>query len=112
MHDTRCEWRDGPGRRSPTLPFPHTPIRFFPVGHRASVVRRRSGFTLIELLVVIAIISILAAFLLPVFATAREAARGASCKSNLRQIGQALTMYRDDFDGVNCRYRVCPDAPG
>jgi len=43
----------------------------------------RRGFTLIELLVVIAIISVLAAVLFPVFATAREKARQTSCLNNL-----------------------------
>jgi len=59
---------------------------------------RKSGFTLIELLVVIAIIAILAAILFPVFAKARESARAASCKSNLKQIGTGWMMYVQDYD--------------
>ncbi len=58
----------------------------------------KSGFTLIELLVVIAIISILAAILFPVFATAREKARQTSCMSNLKQLGLAFTQYTNDYD--------------
>jgi prepilin-type N-terminal cleavage/methylation domain-containing protein/prepilin-type processing-associated H-X9-DG protein len=58
----------------------------------------KSGFTLIELLVVIAIIAILAAILFPVFAQARESARAASCKSNLKQIGNGWMMYVQDYD--------------
>jgi len=62
--------------------------------------RKRRGFTLIELLVVIAIIAILAAILFPVFARAREAARKATCLSNLKQIALACLMYAQDYDEV------------
>jgi prepilin-type N-terminal cleavage/methylation domain-containing protein/prepilin-type processing-associated H-X9-DG protein len=68
-----------------------------------TVETKHRGFTLIELLVVIAIIAILAGILFPVFAQAREAARKASCQSNLRQIGQAALMYASDYDGLVLR---------
>ena len=75
-------------------------------GRKTSV---QSGFTLVELLVVIAIIAILAAILFPVFARARENARRASCQSNLKQLGLAITQYVQDYDE---RYPAGEIVPG
>ena len=61
---------------------------------------KRRAFTLIELLVVIAIIAILAAILFPVFAQAKEAAKKASCLSNMKQLGVSTMLYINDYDDV------------
>jgi prepilin-type N-terminal cleavage/methylation domain-containing protein/prepilin-type processing-associated H-X9-DG protein len=55
----------------------------------------RAAFSLVELLVVIAIIGVLVAILLPAIQAAREAARGSSCRNNLRQISTAIQLYHD-----------------
>jgi prepilin-type N-terminal cleavage/methylation domain-containing protein/prepilin-type processing-associated H-X9-DG protein len=75
-------------KQSSTLPGVKAPRRSF------------QAFTLIELLVVIAIIAILAAILFPVFQKVRENARRASCQSNMKQLGIAVTQYVQDSDEI------------
>lgn len=53
------------------------------------------GFTLIELLVVIAIIGLLATFAVVQFANARERARDAKRKADLKTISKAIELYYD-----------------
>ena len=73
---------------------------------------RQSGFTLIELLVVIAIIAILAALLLPALAKAKDSALKAVCSNHMQQTIIALSLYRDDNEGVYLKGRGCAPASG
>ena len=60
------------------------------------------AFTLVEMLVVISIIGILSAILLPALGKAREMARLAQCKSNMRQFHTGLSSYALINSGAYC----------
>lgn len=61
--------------------------------------KRQNGFTLIELLVVIAVIAVLMGILMPSLRIAREQARAVACAAHVKNLGLALRMYLDDYDG-------------
>jgi prepilin-type N-terminal cleavage/methylation domain-containing protein len=71
---------------------------------RSKLDTRSEGFTLIELLVVVAIIAVLAALLLPALRKAQESARRSVCLSNIKQLGVAFNLYRDEN---NANYVAC-----
>lgn len=59
----------------------------------------KRGFTLIELLVVVSLIGVLATLVLANLNSARERARDAERKSDLRNIQTALRLYYNDNGG-------------
>ena len=61
----------------------------------------RSGFTLLEMLAVMFILAILSTMMASVVSAGRRQARQTDCKSNLRQMGVAILVYRGEHNGAN-----------
>jgi len=80
--------------------------------------KNKRGFTLVELMIVIAIIAVLASIIMPKMGGARNKALMESCKTNLRHIAVAMSLYNNDYGSftpntgatetfyVNCSYLV------
>jgi len=75
----------------------------------------RVGVTLTEIIIVIAVAGTALAILLPAVQAARESARRATCKNNLRQIGLALQSHHATYgrfpsNGWGFRWMGDPDG--
>ena len=67
----------------------------------------KKGFTLIELLVVVSLIGVLSTLVIANLNSARERARDAQRKSDLRNIQTALRLYYND----NSEYPLATELP-
>lgn len=61
----------------------------------------KRGFTIIEALCAICIIAIVSAITFPLFVQAKRSAYKAACISNLKSIGTAIALYRNDHNGAD-----------
>jgi prepilin-type N-terminal cleavage/methylation domain-containing protein len=62
--------------------------------------RRSSGFTLIEVLIVVVIMAVLAATVIPQFASSTTDAKDSSLKFNLHTLRAQIELYKVHHDGV------------
>lgn len=93
------------------MPQQLTPSRVLTTDMRRSSPQIRSGFTLVELLVVIGIIAVLIGMLLPALSKARMQANSVACMSNLKQVGFALQMYSENWNGAVYPPRMGANRP-
>lgn len=68
------------------------------------------GFTLLEMLVTMAIILVLAFLLHPAAMKAIKAVEGIRCVSNVRQLGQGMAMYLQDYGRYPDAVRYAPHS--
>ena len=82
-----------------------------------TIKRRQTGFTLVELLIVAIILAILAAIVVPQFASTTVDAQEAALRSNLSGIRGAISLYRQqhgEYPGLLTAVPsgVCSGTPG
>ena len=68
--------------------------------HRVTLTKQQSGFTLVELLIVAIILAILAAIIVPQFASTTTDAQESALRANLSAMRSATDLYRQQHNGV------------
>ena len=68
--------------------------------HRLPLTKQQSGFTLVELLIVAIILAILAAIIIPQFASTTTDAQESALRANLSGLRSATDLYRQQHNGV------------
>jgi len=71
--------------------------------HRVTLTKQQSGFTLVELLIVAIILAILAAIIIPQFASTTTDAQESALRANLSGLRSATDLYRQqhgEYPGV------------
>ena len=68
--------------------------------HRVTLTKQQSGFTLVELLIVAIILAILAAIIVPQFASTTVDAQESALRANLSALRSATDLYRQQHNGV------------
>ena len=69
--------------------------------HRVTLTKQQSGFTLVELLIVAIILAILAAIIVPQFASTTTDAQESALRANLSGLRSATDLYRQQHNNVN-----------
>jgi len=69
--------------------------------HRVTLTKQQSGFTLVELLIVAIILAILAAIIVPQFASTTTDAQESALRANLSGLRSATDLYRQQHNGAN-----------
>jgi prepilin-type N-terminal cleavage/methylation domain-containing protein len=73
--------------------------------------RLQSGFTLVELLIVAIILAILAAIIIPQFASTTVDAQESALRANSAAMRSAINLYRQQHNGVNAGVNVGSGGP-